>query len=44
MMIMPEETNAFYEMFNDSEQAARYANGPAKFMPGFLTFTAWPAY
>jgi len=32
---MPEETNPFLEMFNDPEQAVKYADGPAKFMPGF---------
>lgn len=33
---MPEETNPFIEIFNDPEQAAKYADGPAKFMPGFF--------
>ena len=33
--IMAEKANPFLEMFKDPEQAARYADGPAKFMPGF---------
>jgi tRNA (cmo5U34)-methyltransferase len=33
---MPEDTNPFIEMFNDPEHAAKYAEGPAKFMPGFF--------
>lgn len=32
---MAEPDNPFLEMFNDREQAANYANGPVKFMPGF---------
>ena len=33
---MPDQTqNPFQEMFEDSEQAAQYADGPARFMPGF---------
>ncbi len=33
---MSDKANPFLEMFNDPEQAARYADGPAKFMPGFF--------
>ena len=33
---MSREMNPFLEMFNDPEQAAKYADGPAKFMPGFF--------
>ncbi len=29
------EPNPFIEMFNDPDRAAGYADGPAKFMPGF---------
>lgn len=32
---MTEKSNPFLEVFEDPEQAARYADGPAKFMPGF---------
>ncbi|MDJ0939803.1 MAG: methyltransferase domain-containing protein [Woeseiaceae bacterium] len=32
---MTEKTNPFLELFEDPEHAARYADGPAKFMPGF---------
>lgn len=32
---MAEDTNPFIALFNDPERAANYADGPAKFMPGF---------
>ena len=32
---MAENTKPFVEIFKDPEHAAQYANGPAKFMPGF---------
>lgn len=32
---MTEELNRFVEIFKDPEHAARYADSPAKFMPGF---------
>ncbi len=32
---MTENTNPFLELFDDPEHAARYAEGPARFVPGF---------
>ena len=32
---MTEKSKPFVEIFNDPEHAAEYADGPAKFMPGF---------
>lgn len=35
MSTMTEKPNPFLELFKDPEHAARYADGPARFMPGF---------
>ncbi|MEL7447921.1 MAG: methyltransferase domain-containing protein [Pseudomonadota bacterium] len=32
---MTEQSDPFQELFNDPEHAARYAEGPARFVPGF---------
>ncbi|MEO1203322.1 MAG: methyltransferase domain-containing protein, partial [Pseudomonadota bacterium] len=34
-LAMTEESNPFLKLFDDPEHAARYADGPARFVPGF---------